>query len=230
MKEILLGDILIEVERRAVRNMRLTVYRTGRVRLVIPWLTPESTARKFVEQRTHWIQQHYKAAKQRQTRPSLHYTEGEQHLLFGAALPLHIQHVSSGAQAVINTGEALVMYCRPETDEEHRQALLHKFYRSELYRYITTQLKTYTLLYREADITFRLRQMKTEWGSCMARKRTLLFNTDLAKVPCPLVDYVIVHELCHLQVQNHGPLFKQLLGQRMPDWQERKQLLNKFTR
>ena len=67
--------------------------------------------------------------------------------------------------------------------------------------------------------------MKSEWGSCIARKRKLLFNLELARVPKECIEYVVVHELTHLAVQNHGPAFKALMTQRLPQWKERRKQL-----
>ena len=62
-------------------------------------------------------------------------------------------------------------------------------------------------------------------GSCAARKRHILFNLELARVPLSCIEYIVVHELTHLAVQNHGPAFKFLMTQRLPQWpQLRKQL------
>ena len=230
MGVILLDNITILTERRAVRTMRLTVYRDGRVRLVIPWHTSEDAAREFVGRKADWIQRHHLQMMQKRLGSELHYVTGEEHLLFGKQLPLFLQPVSSGSQAVIQQADTLVMYCKSDTDKKHRQALMKTFYRNQLQRYLTERLEVYTLLYKESGVQFHIRQMKTEWGSCMARRRSIIFNLELARVPYSLVDYVIVHELCHLQVSNHGAEFKQLMTRRMPDWKERKLLLNDFVK
>jgi hypothetical protein len=65
------------------------------------------------------------------------------------------------------------------------------------------------------------RNQKSRWGSC-SNKGTLSFNYKVALLPQPLADYVIMHELCHLQEQNHSPAFWALVEQRMPDYKERR--------
>lgn len=227
--EIQLDDISIVAEFRRVRNMRLTVYRSGKVMLVLPYLTPMYEAMRFVEQKADWIRKHHKNRFQPSKKEPFHYTDGERHLLFGDSLILQVKQISSGHQTVIKQEDKLVMLCKYDTDESHREALLYSFYRRELNRYLEQRLAYYTLLYKEENVSFHIRRMKTEWGSCIARKRSLLFNLDLALAPPHLIDYVIVHELCHLQVQNHGPKFKTLLGSRMADWQKRKQALNEYA-
>jgi predicted metal-dependent hydrolase len=70
----------------------------------------------------------------------------------------------------------------------------------------------------------RIRRMKRRWGSCKSTNGILL-NTLLVYAPARCIDYVIMHELCHLRHHNHGSKFYRLLGQLMPDWKERRKRL-----
>ncbi len=72
-----------------------------------------------------------------------------------------------------------------------------------------------------------VRQMRSRWGSCTAQGKITL-NLKLIMVPKQLIDYVIVHELCHRVEQNHSKRFYGLLGRVMPDWKERKEKLKRF--
>ncbi|NDJ61147.1 MAG: M48 family metallopeptidase [Chloroflexi bacterium] len=71
----------------------------------------------------------------------------------------------------------------------------------------------------------QLRDMYRKWGSCSS-KGNITLNTALCRVPRPLAEYVIVHELAHLRVFNHGKDFKALLSAHLPDWREREQALD----
>lgn len=70
-----------------------------------------------------------------------------------------------------------------------------------------------------AQLTYR--NMKTRWGSCQPSTGKICINTRLALYPPECLEYVVVHELCHLLVANHGPEFKTLLNKVMPDWRKR---------
>ena len=70
----------------------------------------------------------------------------------------------------------------------------------------------------------QIRDQRTRWGSCSSRG-TLSFNWRLALAPLEVLDYVVVHELCHLRVPNHSPRFWQLVASRRPDWRRHRDWL-----
>lgn len=85
----------------------------------------------------------------------------------------------------------------------------------------------WTAKLEEPAVTWKLRRMKSLWGSCHWRKRCITYNSDLARVPRELTEYVVVHELTHLQIHDHGPRFRALMDVRLPDWQDRRHRLNR---
>ena len=79
----------------------------------------------------------------------------------------------------------------------------------------------------EQGVTWTLRAMKSLWGSCHVVRRRITYNTELAKVPREMVEYVVVHELTHLRTVRHGPKFYRLMDERLPGWKELRRRLNK---
>jgi len=102
-----------------------------------------------------------------------------------------------------------------QDDRRHLDALI-----AELHGVWTVRLT-------EPDVAWKLRKMTTLWGSCHWRKRVITYSTELARVPRELVEYVVVHELTHLQAHDHGPRFYALMGVRLPGWKNLRRRLNK---
>lgn len=80
---------------------------------------------------------------------------------------------------------------------------------------------------QEPDVTWKLCRMRTLWGSCHFRSRKIVYSTELARVPREMVEYVVVHELTHLKVHDHGPAFYALMDERLPGWRLLRRRLNK---
>lgn len=73
----------------------------------------------------------------------------------------------------------------------------------------------------------RLRRMTQRWGSCT--RQAIYLNRDLIKAPSHCIDYVLMHELCHLKYRGHDKRFYDLLSRTMPDWQQRKARLERVS-
>ena len=73
--------------------------------------------------------------------------------------------------------------------------------------------------------SYSIRDMKSCWGVCHIRQKTLTFNLKLVRYDDTVLDYIIVHELCHIKVPNHGTKFYAMVEKYIPDWQERKEKL-----
>ena len=84
----------------------------------------------------------------------------------------------------------------------------------------------WTARLNEPGVTWKLRRMKTLWGVCHFSKRQITYARQLALKPRELVEYVVVHELTHLKVHNHGAAFKALMDARLPNWRSLRRRLN----
>lgn len=104
---------------------------------------------------------------------------------------------------------------------------LEKFYRKELQGYLKISLNKYAKILGVKYKNFRINNVKTSWGTCNSKKE-LTFNVKLAMAPFDVIDYVVLHELCHIVHMNHDRSFWNLVGKIMPDYKLKKDYLSKF--
>lgn len=93
---------------------------------------------------------------------------------------------------------------------------------------IKERLEWYNKFYNFTYNRIAIKNTKTKWGSCSSQKN-LNFHASLFHLPLELVDYVVVHELCHLQEMNHSAEFWQLVAEQVPDYVSRRKQLKHYS-
>lgn len=226
---IRLQDIEIEVERKPIRNMHLSVYPPdARVHLSMPFFLSDEDAKSFLLRKWQWICRNREQVLKQPRQTQREYISGESHYLLGTRYMLLVEPITTGSNSVAIQGNKIIMHCRPNATRDNRRAQLQEWYRAHLRTILTGLVGKWCAQLGEAPVEWTIKYMKREWGSCLARKRHLVFNLDLARVPVECIEYIVVHELTHLAVQNHGPAFQALMTQRLPNWKLLRKQLNDF--
>jgi hypothetical protein len=184
----------------------------------------DSAVREKVRKRARWIldQQSYFASFVREQVPR-EYVSGETHRYLGRQYRLKVIQIERGdPERVKLIGPYFRIYTRRKGDPEHVKAQLDAWYRSHAKAKFAERLDALGRVMRKYGVDkppLQVRRMSKRWGSCTPQGRIIL-NLDLIRAPRLCIDYVIVHELCHLRHPNHGAAFYRLLGRVMPDWEE----------
>lgn len=108
--------------------------------------------------------------------------------------------------------------------EEELKLNLRKFYFASCKKVIVARIKPYQVMLKVKPKSIDIVESATKWGSCSSSKK-LTFNYRLAMAPLEVIDYVIVHELCHLSHMNHDRSFWRLVGSIMPDYKDKEAYL-----
>ena len=223
---IQLGDLDVEVVRKDIKNMHLSVLPPeGRVRVAAPERTSLDAIRAFAVLRLPWIRRHQRKMVMQDREPLREFLDRESHFVWGERVMLEV--VEHGAPPdVLRRPGKLTLKVRPDAPAEDRRDLVESWYRAEIRRAAAPSLQRWqSHLGVEMNRLF-VQRMKTKWGSCNAASRNVRLNTDLAKKPPECLDYVVLHELAHLRVRTHSPAFYDLLDQAMPHWRAVRTLLN----
>ncbi len=226
------GDetIPFALEMRQRRRLSISVHPDRRVTVLAPADCSLADVLARVQKRVAWITR--QRAYFEQFHPLPHekrYVSGETHLYLGRQYRLKIH--SATAESVKLTGSYLHVATAHCPDALQVKRLLDDWYRNHAKGIFHTRL----LQCLDAAPSLRMpppaiiiRRMSGRWGSC-TKAGNILLNLDLVKTPLYCIEYVIMHELCHLRIHNHSPGYYRLLSRCMPDWEKRKTRLDSYV-
>lgn len=198
--------------------MRLTVRQTGRVRVTCHLRCAKRDILAFVKQSQAFIEKAFRELTEHEKmHPSRQYLSGETLLFRGETLRLELVW-SWDRSATVNAAEGVLELKAPlKSEVVHRARAIEEFYRQHAREQLTHRLRYWIQKTGLEPKSVSIRGQKTRWGSCSARGEISL-NWKLMAVPPSVMDYVIVHELCHLEHMNHSPAFWNTVGRWIPDY------------
>lgn len=216
--------INIDIVKRNVKNINIYVLPPdGRVKVSYPTCLTAETAAAFVKTKTDWIQKQICKFKTKAKYPE--FVSGETLYVFGKKYILQIEHCGRKNSLTLN-GDTATLNVRKGSTANQRGAYINEWYRSLLTGKIKEYLITWEKITGLQSSGFQTKNMTSRWGSCNIQTKKIWLNLQLAKKPAECLEYVILHELVHLKIPNHGRNFYNMMNQFMPDWKERRRLLN----
>lgn len=224
------GNSRIEFELRysARKTLGIAVRPDQSVVVTAPEGSDLDAIKALVHKRGSWIlRQQQETERYPGSLPPREYVSGETYTYLGRRYRLKV--LESPKDIVKPTRGWLRVYAR-DNDPARIRRLVEAWYRSRARRVFTARLENCYLRARHLGIPYpelSVRTMKNRWGSCPGPGRILL-NVRLVQAPPKCIEYVILHELCHLVEASHGPRFEALMDRLLPDWRERQETLNTF--
>jgi predicted metal-dependent hydrolase len=225
---IQIGEVLIEVTRKVVKNVHLSVHPPdGRVTLVAPSATRLDVARAYAISRLGWIRQQQELLRNQARETPRRFVERESHYLWGRRHLLSITQ-RDAKPCVSVDHKRITLTVRPSSDSEKRAEVLHDWHKALLHALIPPLIQKWEPRLNVKVARYFLQRMKTKWGSCNHREGNIRLNTELAKKPKDLLEYVIVHEMTHLREPTHSERFTAILQEHYPTWREARTELNEL--
>lgn len=226
--QIELGGITIDVVLKDIKNVHLSVHPpAGHVRISAPRRMSLDTIRVFAISKLDWIKQQQEKLREQERETPREYVERESHYVWGKRYLLTVTE-SDQPPAIELKHSRMLLRVRPGTDEDRRRALVEGWYRERLKEAVPPLLARWQPLLGVQVERWFVQRMKTKWGSCNHRARTIRLNTELAKKPAECLEYIVVHELVHLLEPTHNARFVALMDRFMPRWQIHRQVLNRL--
>lgn len=216
--------------RRDRRTLEIAVEPDASVVVAAPANAAPEVIDAKIRKRAAWIRRQQRYFMQfLPSTPVRRYLAGETHLYLGRQ---HRLKIVQGEQEGVKVARGFINVTTPYPEHPGSvEALVEGWYRERAHRKFSERLEINLGRFADPDAHrpkgLIVRKMKRRWGSMSAAGR-LLLNLRLIEAPVTAIDYVITHELCHVVEPNHGQRFFALLTKMMPDWEKRKEHLEKI--
>ncbi|MBY0121770.1 M48 family metallopeptidase [Bacillus sp. S/N-304-OC-R1] len=221
-----LGDTIhFEIKYKNRTSMGIYIDHYGNIEVQAPKGTPDKKVIQLIEDSWDLIQKKLKEMKDRMAGPiDKVYDASESFLYLGNEYPIQIHENHNADQDyVVFERDKLHIYVQQLEDERIKQAL-KRFYYQQCKALVERSISAHQSFFKEKPRSIRISDSKTTWGTCDS-KRQLTFNWKLAMAPREVIDYVVVHEMCHMVHLNHDRSFWRLVGGMMPDYKEQEKWL-----
>jgi len=225
---IQIGDVSILVNRKAVKNVHLSVHPpSGRVTLVAPAATRLEVARAYAISKLGWIRDQQSKLHNQAREAPRKFVERESHYLWGRRHLLTIAYRDTKPSITLDH-RRITLTVRPGSDAKRRSEIMHEWHKSLLHQVVPPLIQKWESKLGVIVEQYFLQRMKTKWGSCNHTVGHIRLNTQLVTKPKDLLEYVIVHEMVHLIEPTHSERFLTILGKHYPTWREARAELNEL--
>ena len=221
-----IDGIQVNVTKKNIRNMHLYVKPPdGCVEVTAPYLMSSTAIRMFVMSKAAWIREKQAVFAGQSRKPELQFVSGEVFYLWGRKYILNVKY--GGRNSLVINGDEAVLTVRESSTPKQREARVNEWYRARLKEQIEILLPKWSAITGLTPSSWQTKNMTTRWGTCNTKTGKIWINLQLAKKPTECLEYIILHELAHLKVRNHGKDFKAILDRYMPNWRQVRKILQK---
>lgn len=224
--QILVANIPVEVVKKNIKNLHLSVLPPdGKVRVSAPETLSDDAIAMFVRTKIGWIRKQQEKFELQPRQSERQYVSGETLYVWGRQYFLRVEYSYKG-NALVLSGDNAILTVRKESTVKQRGTFVNEWYRTLLKVEVEKYLPKWERITGLQCSSWQSKYMTTKWGTCNTSTGKIWLNLQLAKKPIECLEYVILHELIHLKVRNHGPEFVTEMNRYMQNWHEIRNQLN----
>jgi predicted metal-dependent hydrolase len=211
-------DLEIKIYFKKIRSLNIRVNHYQEIKISVPKRTSKKEIENFIESKYEWLILSLKKFEKDAKYHIKKYEVGESHFLFGKEYKLSI--IQGKEPKIIfkeNLGK-IYLSCKSNISEKTKEKIINKWYQEKLMETSKEYFDKWEKILGVTKNDLIIKKMKGKWGYCMTKSKKICLNLELAKRKLDFVEYVVLHELCHLIYPNHGQEFKALLDKHLPSW------------
>ena len=220
-------DYNINIIKKNVKNITIKIKNSKTVIITAPKHVSEQTLKELLIKQKKWILKHLQHFIIQENYISKNYDNGDSFNFLGISYPLTVLSGTSNSLTLENSNFLLVLSNQESNNSHLKEKIFKEWYKSQAHLVFHPILTHFLTLLNEDISTIKYSFMSSRWGSCNFSKRSIHLNLELLKKNIPIIEYVVLHEICHLKFPNHQKEFWNYLESYMPDWKlRRKELKN----
>jgi len=196
------------------KSVAIIIQADGKLVVRAPLRLSNAHIQDFVLSKTDWILSQQAKAASRQA-PVHAFTSGDTFLFLGKTIPLEITENSARSLTLDSC------FLLRSSDQPQAREIFTKWYKQQARQVFTSRVQFFAQQYTFNYSKIRLSSARTRWGSCNS-KGSLSLTWRLVMAPMEIIDYVIIHELVHLEIQNHSSTFWKKVQEYLPDYKIRR--------
>ncbi len=213
--------IAYTVSKAKVKNLYISI-QNGEVVIKAPWYVTRNQIQEVVERKRAWIMQKLEEYKT-SPRKVKEYSDGEEFRILGEKYILNIYYKDIN-NAILNVENGNIVIILPlsyseEDNTEQIKKMIDKMYYMIAEKEVEASMEKMRKLVGLAPEELKINKVKTNWGTCSSRKK-ITINQNSIMYSRKAVDYIVLHELCHLRYMNHSKKFWEMVEKYMPDYKE----------
>lgn len=219
------------IEYRKRKSVEIRIEPSGLVRVRAPKGSDESKVLELLESKGKWIIEHMdKYFEAKEKKPPSDYEAGDMYRVLWKTHELKVVINSEVYKATAKLDGKYICVESNTDDKDVVANAIDAFYKKEAKKIIKDRVKFYQKHFKSKPKELTFKNEKSRWGSCTS-ERVINFNYRIIMAPINIVDYLVVHEMCHLHHMNHSKSFWTLVGSILPDYKESREWLkyNGFT-
>lgn len=222
------SSVTVELDRKKMKTCRLKVYPEQKVVLSLPRHVSDEWAKSFLTEKSKWIELKLQSFKRTVGYAATTVIKsGYSIKMLGEDMIFVLTQCEK--ECVYSEGKTIHICCRMPDSQDHVKRLFENWWRKQAKSILEDRVRCWYPIIEKYGVEMpkiSVRKMKTLWGSCSVTRHVVTFNFYLIKARMPYIDYVVLHELVHFLYPNHSKHFYAFLSNYMPDWKERKLVLD----
>ncbi len=221
-------NIAFNVEYKNRKTMEISVEPPNIITVTAPMGTSEEKVVEKVKGKANWIIQQIYSYKHMNYEPiNREFVNGESFMYLGRNYSLQIELDLTINRPEVKLYRGKFIVTAPNKNEEDIRKAMELWYRDRAKEVIGIKIKYYQRFFNIVPTDIKIKEQKKRWGSCTS-KNQLLFNWRCIMAKANALDYIIVHEMCHIYHKDHSKEFWELVASVLPDYEIRKEWLKNY--